>query len=130
MSGAHPDRNHLYNCKVAQKILLSLLTFYYQQYVYWSSHMWSINKVHIFCEGHKILRNLPLTFDSSTYSQKLGEDFAKLYGLLRIYELYASGKFFLILITINFASFKNCRWLNSYGCHSYEELFQNNEVKR
>jgi hypothetical protein len=30
-------------------------------------------KVHIFWEGHKILRNLPLTFDYSTYSQKLGD---------------------------------------------------------
>ena len=36
----------------------------------------------------KILRNLPLTFDYSAYSQKLGEDFAKFCGLLRIYELY------------------------------------------
>ena len=27
-------------------------------------------KVHIFWEGHKILRNLSLTFDYSTYSQK------------------------------------------------------------
>ena len=36
----------------------------------------------------KILRNLPLTFDCSTYSQKLGVDFAKCCGLLRIYELY------------------------------------------
>ena len=35
----------------------------------------------------KILRNLPLTFDYSTYSQKLGEDFAKFCVLLRIYEL-------------------------------------------
>ena len=32
-------------------------------------------KVHIFWEGHKILRNLPLTFDYSTFSQELGEDF-------------------------------------------------------
>ena len=31
-------------------------------------------KVHIFWEGHKILQNLHLTFDYSTYSQKLGED--------------------------------------------------------
>ena len=31
----------------------------------------------MFWEGHKILRNLHLTFDYSTYSQKLGEDFAK-----------------------------------------------------
>ena len=36
----------------------------------------------------KMLRNLPLTFDYSTYSQKLVEDFAKFCGLLRIYELY------------------------------------------
>ena len=36
----------------------------------------------------KILRNLPLTFDYSAYGQKLGEDFAKFCGLLRIYELY------------------------------------------
>ena len=34
------------------------------------------------------LQNLLLTFDYSTYSQKLGEDFAKFCGLLRIYELY------------------------------------------
>ena len=47
-------------------------------------------KVHIFREGQKILRNLPLTFDYSSYSQKLGKDFAKFCGLLRIYELYAS----------------------------------------
>ena len=33
------------------------------------------------------MRNLPLTFDYSTYSQKKGEDFAKFCGLLRIYEL-------------------------------------------
>ena len=44
-------------------------------------------KVYIFWEGHKILRNLHLTFDYSTYSQKLGEDFAKFCDLLRIYEL-------------------------------------------
>ena len=45
-------------------------------------------KVHIFWEGHKILRNHHLTFDYSTYSQKFGEDFAKFCGLLRIYKLY------------------------------------------
>ena len=45
------------------------------------------SKVHIFWEGHKILRNLHLTFNYSTYSQKLEEDFAKFCGLLRMYEL-------------------------------------------
>ena len=44
-------------------------------------------KVHIFWEGHKILRNLHLTFDCMYCSQKLDEDFAKICGLLRIYEL-------------------------------------------
>ena len=38
------------------------------------------------------MRNLPLTFDFSTYSQKLEEDFAKFCGLLRIYELYIDTK--------------------------------------
>ena len=32
--------------------------------------------------------NLHLTFDYSTYSQKLGDDIAKNCGLLIIYELY------------------------------------------
>ena len=47
-------------------------------------------KVHIFWEGHKILRNLHLTFDCMYCGQKLGEDFAKFCGLLRKYELYNS----------------------------------------
>ena len=46
------------------------------------------DKFHTFWEGHKILRNLPLTFDCMYCSQKLGEDFAKFCGLLRIYKLY------------------------------------------
>ena len=47
----------------------------------------SSTEVHIFRKDHKILQNLHLTFDYSIYSQKLGEDFAKFCGLLRIYEL-------------------------------------------
>ena len=46
-----------------------------QKFVAFSKYMKF--KVHIFWEGHKILQNLHLTFDYSTYSQKLGEDFAK-----------------------------------------------------
>ena len=34
------------------------------------SAKFKVAKVHIFWEGHKILRNLPLTFNCSTYSQK------------------------------------------------------------
>ena len=44
-------------------------------------------KVHIFWEGHKILRNLHQLFVLSTTSQIIGGDFAKFGGLLRIYEL-------------------------------------------
>ena len=43
------------------------------------------NKVHIFWEGHRISQNHHLTFDYSTCSQKLGEDFAKFCGLIRTY---------------------------------------------
>ena len=45
---------------------------------YWECYVRSMTntgeylKVHIFWEGHKILRNLHLTFDYSTDSQKLG----------------------------------------------------------
>ena len=49
--------------------------------------VWQYFKVHIFWKGHKILWNLPLTFDWHYIGQKLGEDFAKFCGLLRIYEL-------------------------------------------
>ena len=41
------------------------------------------NKVHIFWEGHKILRNL----HQLCIGQIIGGDFAKFCGLLRIYEL-------------------------------------------
>ena len=45
-------------------------------------------KVHIFWEGHKILRNLHLTFVLCSASQKSGGDFANFCSLLRIYKLY------------------------------------------
>ena len=45
-------------------------------------------KVHIFWEGHKILRNLHHIFVQCTASQIIGGDFAKFCCLLRIYELY------------------------------------------
>ena len=44
-------------------------------------------KVHIFWEGHKILRNLHRRFDRYYIGQIYGVDFAKICGLLRIYEL-------------------------------------------
>ena len=45
-------------------------------------------KVHIFWEGHKILRNLHRKFVLCGASQIYGGDFAKFCGLLRIYEIY------------------------------------------
>ena len=45
-------------------------------------------KVHIFWEGHKILRNIHQIFDWQYIGQIIGGDFAKFCGLLRIYELY------------------------------------------
>ena len=55
---------------------------------HWELHIMSmhcnctvVGKVHVFWEGHKILRNLHLTFDCMYCSQKLGEDFGKFCGL-------------------------------------------------
>ena len=45
-------------------------------------------KVHIFWEGHKILRNLHRRFVLCSASQIYGGGFAKFCGNLRIYELY------------------------------------------
>ena len=45
-------------------------------------------KVHIFLEGHKILRNFHQLFVLvCTARQIIGGDFAKFCGLLRIYEI-------------------------------------------
>ena len=62
-------------------------------------------KVHIFLEGHKILRNLHRRFVLSSASQIYSGDFAKFCGLFRSYELlkfwkyiqspYEKTKFFL-----------------------------------
>ena len=53
------------------------------------THHWMLcmfGKVHIFWEGHKILRNLQ-PFDWHYIGQIYGGDFTKFCGLLRIYEL-------------------------------------------
>ena len=52
-----------------------------------SAEQWDI-KVHIFWEGHKILRNVHRRFDWQYIIQIMDHwDFAKLCSLLRIYEL-------------------------------------------
>ena len=47
-----------------------------------------IGKVHMFREGHKILRNLHRRFDRYYIGQIYGRDFAKNFGLLKTYEPY------------------------------------------
>ena len=55
----------------------------------------------------KFWGNLPLTFDYSTYSQKVVEDFAKFCGLLRIYKLYLSQEHLLVL-DLRRTTFQQC----------------------
>ena len=70
-------------------------------------------KVHIFWEGHKIFRNLHLTFDYSTYSQKLGKDFAKFCGLL-IYMNFTNFYTYFLNKTLFYSIFVgdpvSCKW--------------------
>ena len=50
------------------------------------------------------MRNLQLTFDCMYCGQKLGEDFAKFCGLLKIYELYKRSKFHRTTVQRNIES--------------------------
>ena len=47
------------------------------------------HKVQIFWEGHKILQNLQCRFEFYYIGLIYGGDFAKICGLLRIYDLYS-----------------------------------------
>ena len=64
-------------------------------------------KVHIFWEGHKILRNLHRRLVLCSASQFYGGDFAKKCRLPRIYELY---KTFLPTLTQRIMSKANSHW--------------------
>ena len=57
-------------------------------------NQWHCFKVLIVWEAHKMLRNLHRRFDWHYIGQIYGGDFAKFYGLLRIYELYLINFFF------------------------------------
>ena len=83
------------------------------------------DKVHIFWEGHKILRNLPLTFDRMYCSQKLWEDFAKflwpsqnIWTLLFIHKIifYREKKWWKSCLHGNWtrASWVTCQASNHY----------------
>ena len=64
------------------KIVLDLITLLFH-----SVNAFTYIKVHIFWEGHKILRNLHHRFERYYIGQIYGGDLAKFCGLLRIYEL-------------------------------------------
>ena len=64
--------------------------------------MYYVVKVHIFWEGHKILRNLHQLFDWQNIGQIIGGDFAKFCGVLRIYEHYVSSYAITLLNESNF----------------------------
>ena len=74
------------------------------------------HKVHIFWEGHKILRNLLLTFVLCSASQKQGGDFAKFCGLLRIYELYAR---YLLKNSISLLKLCKVFNFNTFSCDNF-----------
>ena len=57
-------------------------------------------KVHIFWEGHKILKNLNRRFDRYCMGEFYGGGFAKFCALLRICELYSvQAPFFSVTLT-------------------------------
>ena len=66
----------------------------------------SVGKVHIFWEGHKILWNLHRRFDRYYIGQIYCGDFAKICGLLRIYEFY-----FFKLFTVDNTLHNKDKWL-------------------
>ena len=55
----------------------------------------SLSNIHRFWEGHKILQNLYCRLDRYYIRQIYGGDFAKICGLLRIYELYLMLRYLL-----------------------------------
>ena len=59
------------------------------------------SKVHIYREGHKMLRNIHLIFDWHYIGQMIHGYFAKICGLLRIYELYKKHFFQKITIKLD-----------------------------
>ena len=78
------------------------------------------------------MQNLHLTFDHSTHSQKLGEDFTRFCGLLRIYELYEYTYINAVvgrmlssakpLISPQLWSCRELSWWNLYFYHSVNFL--------
>ena len=76
----------------------------------------SVGKVHIFWEGHKILRNLHRRFDHYYIGQIYCGDFAKICGLLRIYEFY-----FFKLFTVDNTLHNKDKWLIILG-KSYSNM--------
>ena len=78
------------------------------------------------------MRNLPLSFDCMYCSQKLGVDFAKFCGLLRIYELYITVKLCYQILTLAsrehaellaYVLLSRNRQADLLHCHYYSLMF-------
>ena len=88
--------------KLWNRGLTKCISFWFEE-KYISKLIYS-EKATKFCEISTILRNLPRRFDHYYLGQIYGGDFAKLFGLVRIYELKQKIwfiVFFLVFIMIN-----------------------------
>ena len=74
--------------KFQKAAILNCVLSEYVLYSEYSGGADSIDKVHIFLEGHKTLQNIHRRFDWHYIRQIYGGDFGKFCGLLKIYELY------------------------------------------
>ena len=83
-------------------------------------------KVHIFWEGHKIFRNLHFTFDYSTYSQKYGEDFAKILWLSQNIWILPNKipLTFRLVLYEDFPKIEQCYHLDYHSRHQYMPKFE------
>ena len=72
-----------------------------------------VHKVHIFWEGHKILRNLHPRFVLCSASQIYSGDFVKFCGRLRIHELYLHSTHHLLLFYVGICTKGVFEWWKS-----------------
>jgi hypothetical protein len=70
-----------------------------------------LQKVHIFWEGHKNLQNLQRRSNCYYTRQIHGGGFAKICGLLRIYELYLHGGLHRVSFALKFDAWQIFIWL-------------------
>ena len=89
---SHIFQNYLVSSKLLGDFFSNICGLLRISELYVPLELWILKqyvKVHIFWEGHKILRNLHCSFVLCSNGQIYGGDFAKFCGLLWIYELYS-----------------------------------------